>query len=487
MNPLFINKEGCFFTCKIYNRPIEGKVHIEDNEVFLCQNTYDGQRCYDTLGYSFSWTVQDGNNLRSYDVTDLRFLNILSYDPTEVEVAMTKEFVKAQELIATMRNYSVSEETLRLSLEEELLSFDTTEFGVAHNRIYDEEKYHSTYSGLLLNEETFKCENCGKYFSEDDEIEVHDDGKTFSCCSKCVTIYYHYNDEYFTYEGLDYNDLVIMPDGEIRHKYDDDIYYWDSDGDWHYEEESLGYVKPYHSGNSYPYDLNGAMDKTPFRIGYEIEKEDEYAQTCVDINEFEQRCKGWRKEEDGSLGDCGFEAISPILPLNVKEIEKYLRGNDLLLTHINADYSSCCGGHINISHKGKNGDKFFDMIKGYVPLLYALYPSRVKGSYCRGMKVSELKRYKDRHNAVRIGSDRLEIRIFPAARNIENIIWRTKLIRLMLNHPARTPEKAYEYLTKYFQKLMREVYKGDFDTKFSNLRNRFKKYTLDFEGKQLNN
>jgi len=67
-----------------------------------------------------------------------------------------------------------------------------------------------------------------------------------------------------------------------------------------------------------------------YYIGYEIEKEDTDVKLSININDFENKCYGWKKEKDGSL-DCekGYELISPKLELNVAfdEIMDYINNN----------------------------------------------------------------------------------------------------------------------------------------------------------------
>lgn len=335
-----------------------------------------------------------------------------------------------------------------------------------------------------LEERKVYCEHCRSIVDEDDTYEVINGGRSFNVCESCTEHFHAYNGEYYTDDGLEYNDLVRMYDGEICHRFDDDIYYWDRDDQWHYEPEE-NYVRGYHSGGFYTVNLDNMNSKTKYRIGYEIEKEDRGVLESILINDFEYSCPNWRKEEDGSLDDDGFEIVSPILPFNVKSIEKYLATNSVLVKHINAEYSSNCGGHINVSHINMSGEKFFDTIKGYLPLLYSLYPSRTRISYCQGKNSSQLKNDRDKYQAVKIERNYVEFRVFAAVRNLDNLLWRTKLLRRMLTFPARTPEKAYMYIDQHFKQIFSEIYRTDFDTKFAALKKRFRDYALRYEGKDI--
>lgn len=50
-----------YFIAIYNNAPIKGQICVEGDRVFLCQNTLNGARCYDTLGYKYSYCV--GNDL----------------------------------------------------------------------------------------------------------------------------------------------------------------------------------------------------------------------------------------------------------------------------------------------------------------------------------------------------------------------------------------------------------------------------------------
>lgn len=65
-----LNCDGRRFRAKIDGVECKGKVRVENNEVFLCQNKKDGAECSDRLGFKYSWAVDDGSmsDLRRNDV-----------------------------------------------------------------------------------------------------------------------------------------------------------------------------------------------------------------------------------------------------------------------------------------------------------------------------------------------------------------------------------------------------------------------------------
>lgn len=53
--------DGRRFRCKINETPAEGKIRVEDGDVYLCQNEMDGAQAGDKYGYKYSWSVSSGS------------------------------------------------------------------------------------------------------------------------------------------------------------------------------------------------------------------------------------------------------------------------------------------------------------------------------------------------------------------------------------------------------------------------------------------
>lgn len=72
-----LNCKGKRFKCKICGVSVEGKIQVERDKVFLCQNIRNGGRTTDTLGYSYSWYVNTGSkeDLEDNNVTDFKLIN----------------------------------------------------------------------------------------------------------------------------------------------------------------------------------------------------------------------------------------------------------------------------------------------------------------------------------------------------------------------------------------------------------------------------
>ena len=300
-----------------------------------------------------------------------------------------------------------------------------------------------------------------------------------------------YDGEYYDSAALEYFELCFNEDTQ-RVDNQCDCYQWE-DGTYHSDEEETdgAYVAPYHSSdNSRPVYFNASGQRSPYLIGYEIEKEDEDAKYKHTLREIRNdlTASRWRKETDSSLdGQTGFELISPPYELDVMKIDNQLRDHPMLRPMINADYSSNCGGHIHLSKAHTSGTDLYKSIQGYTPLLHAMYQNRAENiSYCRAKSIEKMKAESvanigqaGRYQAVNIMQDRIEFRIFSAVRNVNNLIWRTRLIELMLNNPTEDPRRAFYNIHTELKAHLSEVYSTA--NKWEALRERIVNYTLKFE------
>lgn len=278
-------------------------------------------------------------------------------------------------------------------------------------------------------------------------------------------------------------DLVIMCDGCIEHC--DNAYYWESDGEYHYEsepEEVTDYTRDYHSGRLHEVNFT---DNPQFFVGFEIEKEDTDVKESLFIDEFEDVCPSWKKERDGSLDDeSGYELISPKFELIPDKIHEHIMSNKTIVAHINASISKSCGGHINLSEVNKSGEELFDELKGYTPLFYALYYKRVDKSYCKGKNNNDLKEENEKYQAIKIHSNRIEYRIVSAVPNVTTLHWRARLINFIVTHKTSCVKEAFfNANTSPLRELLMEMYPKD---KYNVLMDRLIKFSLQFENINVN-
>lgn len=342
------------------------------------------------------------------------------------------------------------------------------------------------FGNLLEHDDSFMCRGLDEYFHVDEMVTVYEyrSENYYSrrwAESSCDLSFY--NGCYYDSDALDYHNLVYLEDlEEIESR--DEAYYHDSDGSYrsYPPEEREEYTRGYHNGSYKTLNFDG---KSKYKIGYEIEKEDEEVLQSISIDDFECDTDGyWRKERDGSLNDdCGYELISPTFEFNIDKIFEHIESNNVLLDHINAETSTRCGGHIHLSEAGLSGEQLFEKVKGYTPLFYALYYGRVDKSYCKGKNNRDLVYENEKYQAIKIHHNRVEFRIISAVPNVTTLKWRSKLLMMILQNPTNDVIRAYYNVDTKFTKLLKQTYT---DAKLVDLKERFIKFTKQFEGLDIN-
>ena len=220
--------------------------------------------------------------------------------------------------------------------------------------------------------------------------------------------------------------------------------------------------------NSFQYSRTNVQGDCQIGLGFEVEKEDSDVKDSYSYEDSELLERtGWSFEEDSSLDhDYGFEAVSPVygmyLDKPVYEQTHLTEALNEVRDIIDADYGSSCGGHINVSFNGMNHKQLVNSIRGYMPLLYALYPNR-DNSYA---EFNTFNYYgNNKFYAIHIKNYAAEFRIFPAVENVENLLWRCELLRLMIKNDGNNSQKVLAMLANKSSELyihLRRVYtEGD--------------------------
>jgi hypothetical protein len=229
------------------------------------------------------------------------------------------------------------------------------------------------------------------------------------------------DDLYYVRDTQEYHHSDEMGETFFYHQRDDEYYSYEPD-----EEERHGYQ----NGPRHNY-----SDGAKFRFGVEVEKEDRdpidnYSLSDVDYT-------GWARECDGSLDDeSGYELVSPMFDLFGDRFDTQVN-SDILSEHINADYSSNCGGHIGFSISGKTGVEAFDLYNGFFPLLFSMYRHRLNGTWSKLRTNNNFKRQREKYSAVNVRHGYIEFRIFSAVKNVTNLLWRRDLLRIMAKNPKK--------------------------------------------------
>ena len=345
---------------------------------------------------------------------------------------------------------------------------------------YSTEDYAQTRDGDIISMDVaWYCEGLDDWVHYEDTSICYEGSNE----TRYSDVYLRRNTDYIRFDG-DYYDDCAMERHEIvwcedieEYRYSDDAYWCDDNSCWYADKPQEEFIRGYHNGSYQSINFDG---KSKYKIGYEIEKEDETVRNSIVIDDFEKMTDNkWRKERDGSLcDDAGYELISPTFELNVKKIFEHIESNEQLVAHINAGISYSCGGHIHLSENGLNGNELFDKIKGYTPLFYALYYGRVNKSYAKGKSNRDLENENEKYQAIKIHHDRVEFRIISAVPNVKTLKWRTNLLMMILKHPTDDVIKAYYNVDTKFTKLLKETYT---DEKLIELKERFVKFTREFE------
>lgn len=288
------------------------------------------------------------------------------------------------------------------------------------------------------------------------------------------------------------NDHFYSPDRVYSERddiyfFDDDVanergYYWYSSVDDYRSEDpdddesSEMYRFSYHSGNRHSY-LSGQK----FGIGFEVEKEDEGALMQEKPEKLFNRTK-WAKESDGSLdSDSGYELVSPVFPLFEHNFKNEFEKVRYLL---DAEYSLSCGGHINLSMKGKSGEEFLSSLLGWLPLFYAMYPGRIEKNYSRAKKKENYGG--DKYSAIHLKSPNIvEFRIISAVRDVENLLWRTELFKIMCSNLDLTELQVLRMVLTPKTELHKHLYKIYQGERLMNLIRNFVKFSDDFNDAKM--
>ena len=343
---------------------------------------------------------------------------------------------------------------------------------------YSHDDYCITRDGDVERKDD--CNFCDYYeeYTTQEVSQVYIRRQTHNYCQDAIDgmDLFEYRNDYYDSDALAYNDLCEI-DGYIYQQ--DDCYFYNGEWNTEPEEEDEKFVRSYHY-NEEPRFIKFSENPEYF-IGFEIEKEDLSVKESITIGDFEDKFPKWRKEEDASISkEEGYELVTPAFELNVEEIEKLIKKDSVLTNHINAKFTEACGGHLNISKSNTSGMDFFRSIEGYTPLIYALYSKRLTINFCKGKSNNDLKNHREKHQAINIKSNYVEYRIFSAVRNVETLVWRTKLMKAIVDNPTSCLKEAFLNANSVLRPILSEQYSTP--ERFDRLLKRLVKYTITYEG-----
>jgi hypothetical protein len=252
------------------------------------------------------------------------------------------------------------------------------------------------------------------------------------------------------------NEAAAQAHGLVYDGHEDE---WVSEDTYNSRYNEDGYSDHHNTASYHYFSRRSRKDENHcgFSIGYEVEKEDRAVKVEICKDKLYEDL-GWCKEQDGSLDTkSGFEAVSPVYSLFGKQLEIDLKNEDLQRI-VNAEYNEdTCGGHINISSDTFTKEQLYEGISAFFPLLYCIYEKRIHETYCQAKKKNEMSARSDKYSAIYIRDNRVEIRIFPAVKNVENLLWRRDLIRIMIKNINATELQVFKMMMNKKSKLYRHL------------------------------
>ena len=199
---------------------------------------------------------------------------------------------------------------------------------------------------------------------------------------------------------------------------------------------------PYRLGYHELMRVNAEEITSGFSVGFEIEKEDYDAMVSIEAIELYNQTS-WAKERDSSLcDDEGYELVSPTYDLMSDTLDKHIKASESLRDHINASKSARCGGHIHLGVAEYSGRTLFDKISPWVPLIYSLYVGRIGRNCCKVKKNDIMRLNIEKYQAVRIFDDHIEFRIISAVKDVDTLLWRRDLMRIIMNNLDYSPMRV---------------------------------------------
>ena len=320
----------------------------------------------------------------------------------------------------------------------------TLESGATCHTEDDCDEVRTTHDGYAFHED--EMEEC--------EIEWSEYDSEYAYTNDLLWGFVAYNHEgWFLNDASDYIECDNNFYANERVANAMDIYYHDGEHEWLHiddhpcdnedeeeEEDKIKYLAEYHHGGGRGWRV---PRETEFTMGFEVEKEDFDAKTSCTYRELPH---GWTKEKDGSLSyESGYELISPVYDLYGSLHEEDIEGSNLLKQHINGSYSSSCGGHIHIASPLHSVEELFEECSGFFPVLYSLYVKRLNVGYAQAKKKHEYLN-RDKRSSIYVRADTLEFRIFPAVKNVKNLMWRVGLLRIIMDNLGATEREVLRML-----------------------------------------
>jgi hypothetical protein len=170
---------------------------------------------------------------------------------------------------------------------------------------YSNEDYVITHSGDIIDiDDSSWCEGMEHFFHTDDMVKVYEGREEIWYSQRYVdrsSNYSYFDGDYYDELALDRHDIVYVEDtNELCWR--EDVFYHEGDGYYSYPEGG-GYVRSYHNGS---YQSLNFDNKSKYKIGYEIEKEDDWIEDEWSMYEYICDVYGLDHESEATWDDIEY-------------------------------------------------------------------------------------------------------------------------------------------------------------------------------------
>lgn len=243
----------------------------------------------------------------------------------------------------------------------------------------------------------------------------------------------------YVHEDYKYENNVVWVDERDCYDYCDNVYLWESDGEYHYDpehdEDDNDLLWEYDRGEkerNYVETDKVDGEVVSFGFGMEIEKSElpDFPFDKWDVyNE-----TGAVMERDGSVDD-GFELKTPVYNLLSPKTDERLAK---LKKFADIRGVENAGGHIGFSMTGKNDHELIDLCAGFIPLIFAMYKKRLANDYCNGKSIKALKDSGDKMQAIRMRGHYIEFRVIASVKSYNSVLFRLNFFRILAKNIGKT-------------------------------------------------
>lgn len=157
--PNLLGADGKYFTAEIKGIKCKGRIAVEDNYVYLCQNKLDGRKCKEKYGYNYSYFIEKGTEtyLELVGITNLK---LWDYLPKEREYFYVKPQSTREYIAIAKEGKKITHSYVSLNLNSKDLYWSNS---VCNDNFIVELRPATSQEIALLDA---KLKENGKYFDQ---------------------------------------------------------------------------------------------------------------------------------------------------------------------------------------------------------------------------------------------------------------------------------------------------------------------------------